>query len=486
MSEDELDVLSISDGSQSCADDDVDGMILATAKEHPEAARKFLVTTPAIVEKMKAKAVKRKRATTEGDDKKVKKAKAKAKKTDTDDDDSDPPPCITYYINIPKAVSATTTKKRASSSKSDNDVLQKGPFSLRVSDSYPKLLATIATELPCRVEQIHQSKITWKPKKPQNAEKLPLGKEKGYKALVAEMEGKADGARVVLLFMPPPAKPMEDENPWVADEEAGPAFDFGELESSSTGDSIQEQKNSFNKATKDERAVLETKYPVGNNANFPSLRVYQDPKTNFYFELNSIRLGLWASAIAQKKTDENTPPSSRYFDADARIKVIPTLAAPAAPAAPAAGALPALPALPPAAQPPSLSITDLVMASLLTQSGGTGGIASLLFPQLNGLLPPVVPPPAAAPPPALPLQPRTAPPSPVKRHTVTRDQFCELYNIDESDAVLLKEVGFRPGDKTSPEYDEEIKKAGFSLFSWRRIHEANVSFKADLAKGNFD
>lgn len=119
------------------------------------------------------------------------------------------------------------------------------------------------------------------------------------------------------------------------------------------------------------------------------------------------------------------------------------------------------------------------MASLLTNAGGGGGLAAL-FPQLN-----------AGPGPALahphpPPQPKSAPPSPVKRHSVSVDRFCQDYDIDDIDCARLKEVGFRPGDVTKSERDNDLQSAGFTLFGWRRIHEANVRFKADLSAGKFD
>ncbi|KAJ7701010.1 hypothetical protein B0H14DRAFT_2648567 [Mycena olivaceomarginata] len=76
------------------------------------------------------------------------------------------------------------------------------------------LLSAIATELPCRKEHINESKIVWKPKKPKNAEKLRLSKAAGYKAMLDEMKDKAEGSRQVLLYMPAPAKPMDDQTPW--------------------------------------------------------------------------------------------------------------------------------------------------------------------------------------------------------------------------------------------------------------------------------
>ncbi|KAJ7934456.1 hypothetical protein B0H13DRAFT_2305554 [Mycena leptocephala] len=146
---------------------------------------------------------------------------------------------------------------------------------------------------------------------PERREAAP-GKEKGYKAMVKEMEGKADKSRVVILFMPPPTKPMEEEMPWMTDDEPQPKFDYSELERTGISGSIQEQKITFNAATKDQRAKPEEKYPIGNHPNFPNRRVYFDAETGFYYELNSTRIGVWSSAMAQNKADVNKPrrPSS--------------------------------------------------------------------------------------------------------------------------------------------------------------------------------
>ncbi|KAJ7905020.1 hypothetical protein B0H13DRAFT_2024068 [Mycena leptocephala] len=472
------------DGPTNYADNDVDGMILATARAHPEATRKFLVRTPALMAKQaknqqqkerraEKAAAKRKQNDAEADDDdepKAKKAKGKAKK-----DLDDPPPSITYYINIPKP--PPLTKKRGAKA-ADDDCLQKGPFSLPTSESYSTLLSSMAAELPCRKENINESKITWKPKKPKNGEKLPLGKNTGYQAMVTEMEGKAPEGRVVLLFMPPPTKPMEEATPWETNDEPVPSFDYTQLEPTGAADSVAQQKESFNKATKEERMKLEEKYTIGNYPNFPDRRVYFDAQTGFYFELNASRLGIWASAMAQGTTDENKPPTSKFFDANQRIKTIPSVAVPAP--APAVLAPPALTAVP-APTGSSLSLSDLLLASLL----GGGGIAAML-PGFNlpGLPVPQPSAPAPAPNPVPHL--RSTPPSPVKRHTVPLDRFCELYALDAADAALLKSVGFRPGDHTGPTLDEQLAKFGFTYFSWQRIHGANLRFKADLASGTYD
>lgn len=66
------------------------------------------------------------------------------------------------------------------------------------------------------------------------------------------------------------------------------------------------------------------------------------------------------------------------------------------------------------------------------------------------------------------------------------DEFCDKYDIDEVAGERLKSVGFRPGDPTDAKLDPDLKEAGFDIFTWKRIHAANLRFKADLAAGVFD
>jgi hypothetical protein len=163
---------------------------------------------------------------------------------------------------------------------------------------------------------------------------------------------------------------------------------------------------------------------------------------------------------AQGKTDVKTPPTdSRFFDANQRMKHVPN----APPIQPSTMTPTPLIAAPPAPVS-NLSVSDLLVASLLAQSGGL----SRILPQFPG------------------SGTRTAPPSPVKRHSVTTEQFCELYDIDDVDCVRLKDVGFRAGDSTDAKVDDDLKEAGFTIFSWRRIHQANLRFKADLAAGAYN
>jgi hypothetical protein len=178
---------------------------------------------------------------------------------------------------------------------------------------------------------------------------------------------------------------------------------------------------------------------------------------------------------AQKKTDVKMPPmDSRFFDANQHLKNVAGVPSTSLPVVPST-----LPN-PPVATAAGLSISDLFIAGLLSQSGGL----STLFPNL----PTALQGPSARPgsPHLLQSGRRTAPPSPIRRHSITTEKFCEIYNIDDVDCQRLKDVGFWPGDGTEPRADEDLKEMGFTIFSWKHIHQANLRFKADLAAGVFD
>jgi hypothetical protein len=117
---------------------------------------------------------------------------------------------ITAYIQISKPGLLTAPAKTRNKLKNEDLYVQKGPFKFQSLDSYTTFLSKIASVLPCPKANIIEAKITWKPQKPANATALPLGGDTGYSALVDEFASKKSG-RVVILMMPPPAKPVDDK-----------------------------------------------------------------------------------------------------------------------------------------------------------------------------------------------------------------------------------------------------------------------------------
>jgi hypothetical protein len=132
---------------------------------------------------------------------------------DDDDDDKEPTaPMITAYALIPKKAPVNNTKgKPRSKANNTDDILQKGPFTFNSTNTYETFLIKLATTLPCRVENINQNKIQWKPKKPATTPLLILGAAAGYRAMVDEMSSRKPGDRSILLSMPPPIEPMDDK-----------------------------------------------------------------------------------------------------------------------------------------------------------------------------------------------------------------------------------------------------------------------------------
>lgn len=162
------------------------------------------------MEKKRAKAAERKRKNKE---KTASGPKKKKKKNETDDDDNSdiseesPSVELTVYVFIPKKVLPGPPKGRGKPPTGD-DYLSRGPFTISSSNSYETFLSKLAGCLPCRIENIHQSKLEWKPKKPGNAPKLTVGGKIGYPAMISEIRDKKSADHVMLLFMPPPAEPM--------------------------------------------------------------------------------------------------------------------------------------------------------------------------------------------------------------------------------------------------------------------------------------
>ncbi|KAK7056122.1 hypothetical protein R3P38DRAFT_2761244 [Favolaschia claudopus] len=93
----------------------------------------------------------------------------------------------------------------------------------------------------------------------------------GYQVMIDSMlERKSD--RMVLLMMPAPAKPMEDEMPWQTgeEEEDKPArFNYDELEPTGSAFSVQPSNRFLSiKPRKLSVPKLEETYPIGN---FPAI-----------------------------------------------------------------------------------------------------------------------------------------------------------------------------------------------------------------------
>ncbi|KAJ7773792.1 hypothetical protein B0H16DRAFT_1684789 [Mycena metata] len=226
----------------------------------------------------------------------------------------------------------------------------RGPFHFKPDCKYQTFLNLMSDALPCPPANIVLDKTQWKPQTPANRALLPLGGSVGFDVLLKQMSWSNDKTFWDV---------KGDDGVTGGVGEAGPlnvagneekAFDFSQLESTNTEDSVGEQKVSFNKAIASHLEELKKKWPV----NKAGQRIYTDEK-GFKWELTSIRLNVWAAHKTRGSATLDKPPVSAQFDIKNRIKTQPTPPTP----------FPAQPLATPGVAP-APSATDQLIAMALT------------------------------------------------------------------------------------------------------------------------
>ncbi|KAJ7705198.1 hypothetical protein B0H16DRAFT_1747336 [Mycena metata] len=245
--------------------------------------------------------------------------------------------------------------------------------------------------------------------------------------------------------MPGPQKPAEDAPFWETkddnDSTAGPSkkqeFDFASLETSSSEQSVEEQKVSFDKAVTPHVEALKEQWPE----NDAGQRIYTDEK-GFQWDLTPIRLNIWGAHMARGTATVGKAPLSTQFDIKYRIMQQPAVANPF----PAQ----AIPAAPPAASAAADKLLEMMTMSMMMQQ------QQMQQQQLHApYYPPPVPAtfahgalPVVQPPPTNPSPVPSAPSSPTKpnHRYVSLDEFCTYYCVAQH-LQGLENLGYEPGDK---------------------------------------
>jgi hypothetical protein len=90
--------------------------------------------------------------------------------------------------------------------------VQKGPFQFQSNDSFETFLMKIAMTPPCPGPgYIVTTKRTWKLQKPLKAPSFPLSDQLGFSVMVEQIATKKGDGRVIILTMPAPTKPAEEQ-----------------------------------------------------------------------------------------------------------------------------------------------------------------------------------------------------------------------------------------------------------------------------------
>ncbi|KAH8825977.1 hypothetical protein DL96DRAFT_1711755 [Flagelloscypha sp. PMI_526] len=229
-----------------------------------------------------------------------------------------------------------------------------------------------------------------------------------------------------------------------------------------------EQKNMIAKHSMNNRRLLEEKYPIGNDPDFPSKRVYCDQNTGMKWELKPICLGAWALQMSQDApgvTLDKPPYDTPHFSAERCI-----VKHPAAP--PPAANSPA-PAFPDMSQNNTLAaltqIMTLCMMQEITQSTSSNTSPHPASSAHNHC--------TAATPPSSP----TCPTHP----DITLFAFCSAYHVSADNQDRLEKMHFEPGDKLDNVSEAAYQKAGFEYLSWKRMVSASKAYIRDRDAGKF-
>ncbi|KAJ7474624.1 hypothetical protein B0H11DRAFT_2429030 [Mycena galericulata] len=465
-------------------DADVDGMLKGVIARNPARKQcfavaltwviqsysqvdKWFVSSPSVMKKKeKAKEAKEKR----------KESKQKRLRDDSDSDDD----------------SAKTTKRRKKSddaaSKTPVEItgypdpktlyIRRGPFKFFSDCSFEDFLVKITDILPCPIENIVLDKVEWKPQTPANRTPLPLGGTVGYSVLCNEMKERSK-ARIVIISMPGPRKRADDAPFWDTQDVdtapvAGPSnaamkeFDFEELEANNIEQSVAQQKMTFDKAVGPNVEMLKERWPLGNDGK----RVYTDEQ-GFQWELNPIRLNVWASHMARGTATADKAPVSAQFDIKNRLKNR-NSAPPTNPATPviqptASNVTPA-----PNTSTVSERLLEVLTISLLQQQQLQ---AHAPIPTVNPPVAPTIP--IRSPIPSVPHSPEKLP-----HRRISLEEFCTHYDVLNL-LERLQKLEYEPGDSgiTKLERADWQEYAGFSKLAWEKVLSTHRRFLADVKAG---
>ncbi|KAJ7752958.1 hypothetical protein B0H16DRAFT_1723421 [Mycena metata] len=475
----DADPIEVSDGEPDVAGDlsdtNLDGQLQAIMNQ-PH-LQKWSVMSPSLMKKKqkeaerKAKKAEKKRERLDADDDEPKSKRAKKQTTGENDDSALPPAELTGYIHVLKAVPTLPSRSRAKT-KPEDLYVKRGPFKFMSNCSFAAFSNAIAQALPCPPAHIALGKTEWKPQTPANRAPLPPGGADGFDVLQKQIRKTKD--MIVILTMPGPQKPAEDAPFWETkddnDSTAGPLkkqeFDFASLETSSSEQSVEEQKVSFDKAVTPHVEALKEQWPE----NDAGQRIYTDEK-GFQWDLTPIRLNIWVciwcvtyilfvtSLIciiiqARGTATVGKAPLSTQFDIKYRIKQQPAVANPF----PAQ----AIPAAPPAVSAAADKLLEMMMQQQQMQQ--------------QQLHPPYYP-------------PHSCPIGTVVSYQaqspyVSLDEFCTYYSIAQH-LQGLEKLGYEPGDKgmVALEREDWYGVAGFGKLTWDKILVKHRQFLKDAQAG---
>ncbi|KAF7326887.1 putative proline-rich protein [Mycena venus] len=379
----------------------------------------------------------------------------------------EPPRKITIYVFVVKPAKPISRGKPPPPTS-----IQHGPFFSLSNDPFSIFSDKLARTIRCRVPAIDFSHTQWKYSKPQNDRLKSLTNKDGYEALLISLADRSKDLSIE-IHLPPPLILADDL--LYATDDYKPADRYDELDEVDAGvSSVQKQIQSLDEATAPVMEELHDRYKIGNHLAFPNKRVVTShTHPDRHWELNDIRLRVWAANILQGKATKTEIPVSSHFSKVLCLRVLRTVATPAPAVAPVPDPL----APPPAPAAPSAQ--DLLLL-LVAQHLKPSVIAQ---PTAQPAAQPIALPPST--PQRAPI-PDPSSPAVILPRPVSIPEFCTRYSLPTTDEQKLADLEFVPGDRNIQKLEQpDWEEVGFKRLGWLRVLDAHKQFLIDIRNGSF-
>ncbi|KAK7020818.1 putative proline-rich protein [Favolaschia claudopus] len=416
---------------------------------------------------------------------KTKKRKKSQSVDDTPDTDDSSAVKMSFYLYVQAPPPPVLVVRKSSAKPHPPKTTDLGPFVFNSSILFSELLSIIATGCQTNVENFRVDTLQWKFDRPANSPRKSLSNLVAFEVMIKSLKDRHKDY-VFSVFMLPPA-PVKRELPWLNDDDGtrqGPIdFEYTAEElalPSGSATSIRDQIASIDESSKTQLNELLNEYPIDNNPSFPGKRIFHNETG--YFNLDDIKLRVWAAAKARGTATIDRPPNSRHFHKDQTIQ-LPRTAAPSA-------------AVVPLATPAPSSTGDLFSAvlsnPLLLQALFAQQMSHFpSYPPHPGFPPPGMQPlaPANPPLPAAPTASAASNPIPDVKlpRDITLDEYCERYKLAADIRQVLEELGYIPGDDGLLELDDEAwRSAKVPPLMKGRLIRQHRAFLKDVSNGLWD
>ncbi|GJE94880.1 hypothetical protein PsYK624_110560 [Phanerochaete sordida] len=390
---------------------------------------------------------------------------------------------VTYIeVTVPSSapqVQSRTGKKPAKVAPTPAAAVYKcGPIEFDVEDTFEMFFRDLADAVHCTRDSLPVPKLMWKLANIKSSPEKPITNAIGFKAMLTAVQEKRRGDRQITVMMPRPDQ-RPQTFPWEVgtEDERGHnrMQEFYNTEAQTAAEDpfdFHSQKQRIDDASQDCKQQICNKYPVGNLGEpYQDIRVYRNAEGRMW-ELNDLRISVWANKLARGKCTVDAPPNAPHFGHRQSLK--PRTAPSSSPVA-----------LPPTAAGSS-SFPEAFLAATMQQQqrdtvlAGGFGFNSVPGTHATHLRPPSVTQSF--------FNPDDVPAFFDVPNTITLSAWCARYRIPVEDEQKISHMGFVLGDRDFEDMPESVWKDefGFAYLAWDCIKRRHIQFYYDLKDGKWD